>query len=72
MPALEDLFSEQEVAEIVAMAADAGLSPEQLVRSLVMEVLEVHRAEQLVETVQRGEEPTMGLDELRNSEVLER
>ncbi|MFZ0255873.1 MAG: hypothetical protein WAN46_09540 [Gammaproteobacteria bacterium] len=66
MSALEDLFDEDERAQITTMAADAHLSSEEFVRNIVLEVLDAHRADEMIETVERGEEPTMGLDELQD------
>lgn len=65
MPGLDDLFDEDERAQIMALAAGAHLSPEEFVRHIVLEVLDAHRGDEMIETVERGEEPTMGLDELR-------
>jgi hypothetical protein len=68
MSALKDLFDEDELEAITAMAADVDLAAEELVRKLVLEALEAHRSDELVEPemVEPGEEPTMGLDELRS------
>ena len=72
MSALESLFDEEERAEIAAMAAEVCLSPEEFVRNTVLEVLDTRRCEEMRETVERGEEPTMDFDELRNSVELSR
>ncbi len=67
MSFLEDLFDGNECAEIAAVAADARLSPEEFVRSVVLEILHARRTDdEVVETLSQGEEPTTGLDELRN------
>jgi hypothetical protein len=66
MSTLDDLFSEDERAQITAMATDAHLPPAEFVRNIVLEVLDARRADDMMDTVERGEEPTMGLDELRN------
>lgn len=66
MSSLEALFDGNECAEIAAVAADAHLSPEQFVRNVVLEVLQARRNDEMVGTLVQGEEPTMGLDELRN------
>ena len=66
MSALDELFTEAEHAEIAAMAADARLSPDEFVRGIVLEVLDIRRVDQMRERMESGEEPTIGLDELRD------
>lgn len=67
---LKDLFDESEVEAITVMAADADLRADEWVRRLVLEALQAHLVNSIVqeeETIlEVGEEPTLELDEVQD------